>query len=1310
MKKTTIFKKTLLTFMLATFVSSLLFAGNIKVNPNVSTALKITKNTYSTLEMSSTLSDINFIKVKTKEGYFTLLNVPGYGYTESEGNPQLPVLKRLIEIPANSTVNVNFNNMNYFEADLAEYGIDKFVLPVQPSVSKNVDDANDLDFIYNQERYSIDEFYGQDIIRVVDLGIMRGVHLARVEISPVLYNPVTNQVRIYSDLNVRIDFNNADIDETISRKQNLFSPFYERVYNELINYKPLEGKELIMDEPVTMIIVSDPMFEDALQPVVEWKTKKGFNVVEAYTDDPNVGNTTSSIKSFLEDYYNNPPAGANAQSFVLFVGDVAQIPTFNGTAAGHVTDLYYCEYTGDIYPECYYGRWSANNLTELQPQIDKTLEYEQYTFPDPSFLDEVVMVAGADASHQLTWGNGQINYGTTYYFNAAHGIYSHTYLQPEPGGSNYSQEIRQNVSDGVAFANYTAHCSPDGWYDPSFTISHISALTNNHKYPLMIGNCCSSVEFQTTCFGEEILRAANKGALGYIGGSNSTYWDEDFWFGVGFEAIAANPVYNVDHYGAYDRTFHDSGEPLAEWYVTQGQVPSAGNLAVTQAGSSMETYYWEIYHLMGDPSVMIYFSQPPDATANYQALMPLGSATFTVNTDAYAYVAISKDGELCGCTIADETGLAEVNMFNPIAVPGEADVVITGQNLKPYMGTVTVASPEGAYILFDDFTIDDSNGNNDGKVDYNEDILLDMALQNLGSEMGTNLSATISTTDANVTIDNATHNWPNIEPNASVTETGAFEFTVNELIEDQHVVQFNMDVTDGTDTWNSVFNITLNAPIVEIGTFYVDDAYGNNNGRLDPGENADIIIANMNEGSSDALDALATAATSSGLITINNSTYDLETIAAGETKNAVINITVDANAQIGDVAEMDYSVAAGVYGADLTLSLTIGLVVEDFESGDFDSYEWEFDGNADWEIVDQDPYEGTFAAKSGSITDDQTSDLTITVNVTADDQISFFRKVSSEENYDYLRFYIDGVQQGEWSGEAGWEEVSYPVTAGEHTFKWAYEKDYSVSSNDDCGWIDYIVFPPFAGGAAPLAVTASANPSDICLGESSQLNAFASGGNGGYTYVWSPATGLNDPNIHNPMATPEETTVYTVTVDDGSSTISDEVTVTVNAVPDTPVIEQNGETLSSSASSGNQWYDSNGEIAGATGQTYTPTATDTYYVIVTSEYGCESEMSNELYFIYTGIIEIKNGENVNIFPNPFNSGFSLDFSLTKSSSVKVTIYNTFGQQVAVVEDNSKQTAGNHRIRFDASNLEQGVYFLHFETEEYTLVKRIIHSK
>ena len=1306
MNKILFTKKAQVLIVMLGFLTTALFAGNIEVS-NKTTGFKITENSYNTLSVTSTLSDINFFEVKTKEGKFTMLNVPEYSYSMEEGNPRLPVLKKLIEVPIGASIDISYSSNYVTVYKLADYGITNYIMPTQPSLSKS-DDPEDVAFVFNSDTYQANQFYGTDLVKVVDLGIMRGVRIARLEISPLLYNPVQGKLLVNDNVEVTINFTGANVAATIDNKKNYFSPYYEGIYQELVNYKPLESKELITDAPATYIIVSDPMFESALQPFIEWKTKKGFNVVAVYTDDPNVGNTNTSIKSYLEDFYNNPPTGYLPQSFVLLVGDVAQIPPFNGTAGSHVTDLYFCEYTGDIYPECYYGRFSANNLTELQPQIDKTLEYEQYLFPDPSFLDEVVMVAGADASHQLTWGNGQINYGTENYFNEAHGILSHTYLQPEPAGGNYSQEIHQNVSDGVAFANYTAHCSPNGWADPSFGIGDIAGLSNAHKYCLMVGNCCSSVEFQTTCFGEEMLRAQDKGALGYIGGSNSTYWDEDFWWGVGFEAISANPPYNPDHLGAYDRTFHDNGEPLDQWYVTQDQMVSAGDLAVTQAGG-MENYYWEIYHLMGDPSLMVYFSQPPDATANYQGLMPLGSTTFTVNTDPYALVAISKDGVLHGAAVADETGTAEVTMFDPISVPGVADVVITGQNLKPYIGTVVVQSPTTAYVLFDEMNIDDSNGNNNGMVDFSEYILLDVTLQNLGTVTGTNLVATLSTTDAYVTIDTDTHNWPDITPNSSVEQTGAFAFTVSDIIPDQHIVQFNLDVTDGTDTWNSTFNVTLNAPVLIAESFYIDDSYGNNNGRLDPGETADIIVSNSNDGGCDALNSMASAITNSGILTLNNTTFDLGTIASGETKEATFNVTVDASAQIGDAVDINYTLESSPYSTNMMMTLTIGLLVEDFETGDFTAYDWSFEGNADWIIDENDPYEGDYSARSGNISDDQTSSLVISMNVTTDDVISFYRKVSSESNYDYLRFYIDGVQQDEWSGDVAWEEATYPVTAGEHTFMWSYEKDYSVSSGDDCGWVDYIIFPPFAG-AAPLAVTATANPPEVCAGESSQLNAFATGGSGSYTYLWSPATGLNDPNIQNPVATPDETTLYSVVVNDGTDEVTGEVTVTVNPVPETPVVTQQESMLVSSAEEGNQWYDSNGAIEGATGQTYTPTATDDYYVIVTNEFGCESEQSNVYHFIYTGVIEISSNENVLIYPNPFRDQFTVDYSLKTVSKVTITVYDTYGRQVAVVDSKNEKSAGTHRAFFNTEKFNPGVYFCRIETNDYTVIKRIVQSK
>ncbi|RLD60384.1 MAG: hypothetical protein DRJ05_04765 [Bacteroidetes bacterium] len=828
-------------------------------------------------------------------------------------------------------------------------------------------------------------------------------------------------------------------------------------------------------------------------------------MVEAYTDDANVGTTTTSIKSYLQGFYNNPPAGYNAQSFVLIVGDVAQIPTFSGTAGSHYTDLYYCEYTGDIFPECYYGRFSAENLTELQPQIDKTLEYEQYLMPDPSFLDEVVMAAGDDSSHELTWGNGQINYGTTNYFNLAHGITSHTYLQDEPSGGNYSQLIRGNVSDGVAYANYTAHCGPSGWANPSFGTSDIPALSNAHKYPLMVGNCCQSNTFYADdCFGEELLMAVDKGALGYIGGSNNTFWDEDYWWGVGYEAISANPVYNAGNLGAYDRTFHDQGEALSEWYHTQGQMPSAGNLAVTQSGASGENYYWEIYHLMGDPSVMIYMSQPPVTNATYASLMPLGSITFTVNTDPYAYVAISKDGVLYGAAVADASGEAIVDLA-PINTPGTADVVVTRQNGQPFIGTVTVASPSGPYLSFESYDIDDQAGNNNGLADYDESVALDIGIENLGSDAAVNVSATISSSDTYVSLTDTYQTWPDIPTGTTSTQLAAFAFDVADDVPDQHNASFEMEMTDGSETWDATFSVVLNAPVLEpANNLVIDDAIGGNgNGRLDPGETADIGILISNNGHSGSPDVSTVLTSGSSWVTINSGIDDLGAIPYGSSVTAEFNITCDGATPIGTSMDFNLGATAGNYGFTQAYNESVGLNLEDWETGDFTRYPWVTTENADWALTTVDPYEGVYSAQSGDINDNEVSTLSVTLETTTDDDISFYYKVSSESGYDYLEFHMDGNLVERWAGTVAWTEYSHLVTAGLHTFSWVYDKDGSVSTGSDCGWIDYIVFPPLASIEPDIAVNpAYIDFGDVVVGEEA-TETFTISNNGAYNLLGS---------------------------------------------------------------------------------------------------------------------------------------------------------------------------------------------------------------
>ena len=350
---------------------------------------------------------------------------------------------------------------------------------------------------------------------------------------------------MFNNIKVEVSFV-KDNSKSVNTKT-LQSPYFKNIAYNTLN-KVEESKDLISN-PVKYVIVSDPMFEETLQPFIEWKTIKGFNVITAYTDDPGVGNTTTTIKAYLKDLYDNPSDGVSP-TFVLLVGDVGQIPTFNGTSSSHYTDLYYCEYTDDKLPEVFYGRFSAESVAELQPQIDKTLEVEKYQMPDPSYLDNIVLVAGVDNNYAPTYGNGAINYANSYYTNETNSITSYYYLYNDDSGvmasnnSGASESIRNYINQGVSFSNYTAHCSSNGWSNPGFNTGHISSLTNEHMYPLIIGNCCQSNTFyDNDCFGEEILKAENKGAVGYIGGSNNTYWDEDYYWGVGLvSTVVVNPT------------------------------------------------------------------------------------------------------------------------------------------------------------------------------------------------------------------------------------------------------------------------------------------------------------------------------------------------------------------------------------------------------------------------------------------------------------------------------------------------------------------------------------------------------------------------------------------------------------------------------------------------------------------------------------------------------------------------------------------------------------------------------------------------
>lgn len=164
--------------------------------------------------------------------------------------------------------------------------------------------------------------------------------------------------------------------------------------------------------------------------------------------------------------------------------------------------------------------------------------------------------------------------------------------------------------------------------------------------------------------------------------------------------------------------------------------------------------------------------------------------------------------------------------------------------------------------------------------------------------------------------------------------------------------------------------------------------------------------------------------------------------------------TIPAGASLQDKVEV---VANGI--ASPQLSYPIAL--------DNTGLTWSSTGNAIWGIQTGVTHDGVDAAHSGTITNSQTSSITTTIVGTG--LLTFWWKVSSEVGFDFLRFYLDGVEQVSApgiSGEVNWQQRIVTIPTGTHTLTWTYSKDGSVSAGLDAGWLDQVAF-----GSTQIATT-----------------------------------------------------------------------------------------------------------------------------------------------------------------------------------------------------------------------------------------------
>lgn len=715
------------------------------------TGYVVKSSDYNRLELSfKAPAALNVENVTVKGTDFSMVTMDGFTQSSAMGCPSLPTMRCLIEAPLCSGISVRITNETHIVIDGESIGVSRRVAPVQPSECKTASRNRNI-LLVRDEIYSADAFYGIDLVTTAHVGVARDRNLAQVIFSPVKYNPVTNQFIVYTQVEAVLTYQNPDVEATKAMKSRYYSPAFG---NGIKTINKLAGtKDVSVSAPIRYMIVANPMFRGELDEFVNWKKRTGFVVDEVYTDDAEVGNTVTSIAAYIKSQYSNATVENPAPSFLLFVGDLEQLPaeTVEKTTVyipgwweeteTQVSDLIYsCWTDGDSIPDCYYGRLSAQTVEQLTPQLDKILFYERYEFPDPSFLDVAMLVSGIDQGssndHGYTHCDPTMDYVAKFYVNGDYGytnVYEYknkTTIDPNApnvtvasNATSNAAAIRAKYSEGAGWINYSAHGDWDRWYSPELTCTQVSQMTNQNKCGIMIGNCCLSGKFdESTCFAEALLRQGNNcGAAAYIGASNSTYWDQDFYWAVGVRTSISgsmNHQYMADKLGMYDLLFHTHDEDHSLWAPTLGSMLFNGNMAVETSNSDDEDklYYWQIYHVFGDPSMMPWLTQAGDMTVTYDGLFN-GSTSVTVTSVPYAYVALTgEDYTFYGAAFADDNGVATLNLSRPLPL-GSYVLAASAQNYKTALVNVNVVDVTYSITVISD---DQSMGSVYGGGTYNE--------------------------------------------------------------------------------------------------------------------------------------------------------------------------------------------------------------------------------------------------------------------------------------------------------------------------------------------------------------------------------------------------------------------------------------------------------------------------------------------------------------------------------------------------------------------------------------------------------------
>lgn len=816
------------------------------------------------------LDRFNKQEIETNNGIAWLINVEN-GVTILEKNaPGLPSFSTSLIIPELSKMKIRILSSKYKDFH------DVLVAPSKGNLMRTINPES-IPYEFG-EVYLTDSFYPSEITELREPYIFRDFRGQSLLVKPMQYNPVTKTLRVYYEIKIEVyeDGMNMINSKVGGRKQMSsyqFIPVYSRHFlnfNNSQRYVPVE-------EYGNMLIISHADFIDEIQPFADWKIMSGTPV--EIINVANIGGS-SDIKQFISDYYHN-----NGLTYVLLVGDAQQVPS--GITGGNDSDVDYSYIVGnDHYPDIFIGRFSSETEDHVTTQVERVLNYEQNPSVDTAWYTNSIGIASSegpgdeneyDYEHIRNIGDNKL---VPFTYDNAFEFYDGSQGGNDAEGNPTPVIISDAINSGASIINYAGHGSSISWVTSGFSNNDINNLSNTGKLPFIFSVACVNGDFvNNTCFAETWMRAQHNdepsGAIATLMSTINQSWNP--------------PMRGQD----------EMNDILTEAY-SQNIKRTFGGICMNGCMDMNDNYGSDGYEItdtwtiFGDPSLEIRTAVPQELTVTYPSSLIVGSTSmsFTCNAEG-AFATLSLDGEILGTAVI-QNGEATIT-FDELSSPGTINFVITGFNYHAHICTIDIVPDDEAYIIYSGNSINDTAGNNNGLMDYSENILLTVRLTNTGTGDANGVTATLSTSSEYIEIINNEAFYGNITVGDTIEVIDAFAFNVANDIPDEIITNFTITASDenGVDIWESSFALTAHAPEMIFTGYTIDDSNGNDNGRIEPGETVDIIIETTNEGSSEAYNVITGISTSNQYITVNTDPLSLGNIPGGSSEEAVFSVTAN---------------------------------------------------------------------------------------------------------------------------------------------------------------------------------------------------------------------------------------------------------------------------------------------------------------------------------------------------------------------------------------------------------------------------------